>query len=118
MRPAFGKTIGYSMEYTPAEYPAVLEAFKSELTPLRIPKLFAIDGIDGCGKSTLSSWLAWRLEIPPVHLDYFVVPDSDPLRWRSEALHQVLSVRLGRMPIIVEGVCVLNILQSIEIKPD
>jgi len=36
----------------------VLEA----LTPNRLSLTIAIDGADGCGKSSLASWLAWQVE--------------------------------------------------------
>ena len=47
----------------------VLEA----LTPNRLPLTIAIDGADGCGKSSLASWLAWQLGAVTIYLDIYVV---------------------------------------------
>jgi pantothenate kinase-related protein Tda10 len=47
--------------------------------PNRRPLLIGIDGLDGSGKSSLAAWLSWQLEMPAIHLDVYVVQNSDPL---------------------------------------
>jgi pantothenate kinase-related protein Tda10 len=60
----------------------VLEA----LTPNRLPLTIAIDGADGCGKSSLASWLAWQLGAATLYLDIYVIKDSNPITWRVDDL--------------------------------
>jgi 2-phosphoglycerate kinase len=50
----------------------LLDRIKEALTPNQLPLLIAIDGADGCGKSSLASWLAWQLGIPAVQLDLYL----------------------------------------------
>jgi hypothetical protein len=86
----------------------------ARLRPERLPLLIAIDGVDGLGKSSLASWLAWQIGAPSIHLDLYLIQDSDPLRWRSDDLARVISARLDRKrPVVVEGIMILEALQSI-----
>jgi uridine kinase len=81
--------------------------------------LIAIDGADGVGKSALASWLAWQLGMPAVHLDMFMVRDSDPLQWRADELKRIIGSRVeSGNPVIVEGVLVLDALEQISRRPD
>jgi hypothetical protein len=88
------------------------------LTPNRLPVLIAIDGADGCGKSSLASWLAWQLGMPAVQLDLYLT-SLHPITWLETELARVLTHRLdnGR-PIIVDGVCILDALNNIGRKAD
>jgi len=85
----------------------------------RRPLLIGIDGADGSGKSSLASWLSWQLEMPAVHLDLFLIRDSDPMRWRLDDLTRIIEAQreLGR-PLIVEGVQLLYALDTIRRPPD
>jgi hypothetical protein len=88
------------------------------LTPNRLPLLIAIDGADDCGKSSLASWLAWQLGMPPVQLDLYLT-SLHPIKWLETELARVVAHRLdhGR-PIIIDGVCILDALGNIGRKAD
>jgi hypothetical protein len=89
--------------------------FPDELRPL----LIGIDGLDGSGKTSLASWLGWQLEIPAVHLDLYIVRDSDPLRFRIDDLARALDARAAlKRPVIVEGILLLQALNEIGRAPD
>jgi 2-phosphoglycerate kinase len=86
----------------------LLDRVQTALTPNRLPFLIAIDGMDGVGKSSLGSWLAWQLGMPAVHLDLFIT-SLHPIRWLTADLKRVVDLRLERgRPVIVEGVLVLT----------
>jgi pantothenate kinase-related protein Tda10 len=96
----------------------LLSRVNAALGPDRKPLLIAIDGPDGVGKSSLASWLAWQLGMPSVHLDLYVIRDSKPLKWMTDEVARLIQTRasLGR-PIIVEGICVLDVLDQITRSP-
>lgn len=81
------------------------------------PRLIAIDGNTGAGKSKLARSLGKRLSTPVIHLD-------DLLRKRQGTYLRAL--RLSRLrtliarslSIIVEGVCLLKALDRLRLKPD
>jgi uridine kinase len=85
-----------------------------------LPLLIAIDGADGVGKSSLASWLAWQLGAPSVHMDLYLVRDSDPLRWRTHELQRIVITRLVEhaQPLVVEGILILDALDKIGRKSD
>jgi hypothetical protein len=85
----------------------------------RRPILIGIDGFDGSGKSSLAAWMSWQLEMPAIHLDLYIIPDTDPLRFRTDHLAAVVDARLGtKRPLIVEGILLLDVLASIGYRPD
>src|SRR3954471_1201276 len=92
----------------------VLEA----LTPIRLPLLIVIDGADGSGKSSLASWLAWQLGMPAVQLDLYLT-DLFPIRWLTTELARVVRHRLDKgRPVIIDGVCALDVVDQIDCKAD
>jgi hypothetical protein len=97
----------------------LLRTLQRKLGPNRLPLIIGIDGRSGAGKSSLASWLAWQLGMPSVHLDLYVERDSDPLSWRYEDLVRTIAARLVlATPIIVEGICLCQPLQAIDLEPD
>jgi adenylate kinase family enzyme len=96
----------------------LLGHIRQALTPKRLPLLITIDGADGCGKSSLASWLAWQLEMPTIQLDLYLA-GRDPIQWCAEDFARTVAKRMdsGR-PVIVEGVLVLEALDKIGRKPD
>jgi pantothenate kinase-related protein Tda10 len=103
-----------------SESVALLEQVQERLGPNRVPLLIAIDGADGLGKSSLASWLAWQLGAPAVHLDLYLIKDSNPLQWRTDELRRILNARLvdHAGPVVVEGTMLLDALGAIGRKPD
>jgi hypothetical protein len=97
----------------------LLRRVNDVLGPDRVPLLIALDGADGVGKSSLASWLAWQTGMPTVHLDLYLIRDSYPLKWRTEEVSKLIHARLDRaMPVIIEGVFVLDVLDQIGRRPD
>jgi hypothetical protein len=78
--------------------------------------LVGVDGYHGVGKSTLARTISTLLEIRCVHLDAFVNANEgsfvQSLRFRE------LSDVLCERPLIVEGVCLLDVLERLHVKPD
>jgi hypothetical protein len=81
--------------------------------------VIAIDGVDGAGKSSLGRYLAWQLEIPLIQTDLFLVPEAKALTYRQECLWSIVDYRLAaNRPAIIEGVCILRLLQHLTLKAD
>ena len=96
----------------------LLERVCQALTPNRLPLLIALDGADGCGKSSLASWLAWQLGMPAVQLDLYLT-SLDPIKWLENELARVVAHRLdGGRPIILDGVCILDAVHRIRRTAD
>ncbi len=96
----------------------LLERVKIALTPDRLPLLIAIDGADGCGKSSLASWLAWQLGMPAIQLDLYLTC-LEPVAWITKELGRVIAKRIDRnRPVIVDGVLILDALQQVHRNPD
>jgi hypothetical protein len=97
----------------------LLRHVKDKLGPNRKALLIAIDGADGVGKSSLASWLAWQLGMPSVHLDLYLIRDSKPLTWMTDEVARLIQTRINlEMPVIVEGIFVLDALDQINLSPD
>jgi pantothenate kinase-related protein Tda10 len=98
----------------------LLDRINEALTPNRLPLLIAIDGADGCGKSSLASWLAWQLGMPAIQLDLYLT-SLEPIGWLTADLERVVARRLDRarpLPVIIDGVLALDALDQIERKVD
>ena len=96
----------------------LLDRVQTALTLNRLPLLIAVDGMDGVGKSSLASWLAWQTGMPTVHLDLFIT-SLQPIQWLTADLKRVVDLRLDRrLPVIVEGILVLDALVQIGRKAD
>src|SRR5690349_1345966 len=98
----------------------LLDRVKEALTPDRLPLLIAIDGTDCTGKSSLASWLAWQLGMPAVQLDLYLTSFT-PIQWRTADLERALASRLNRprpVPVILDGILVLDALEQIGRKAD
>jgi hypothetical protein len=118
--PLSERPISWSMLKSPLpRSEELLRQIKDALGPNRKPLLIAIDGPDGVGKSSLASWLAWQLGMPTVHLDLYAIRGSRPLRWRTAEVDLVIQARLSLgMPVIVEGMLIVDVLDQISRSPD
>ena len=60
-----------------------------------------------------------QLHMPVISLDLYIISDTDPLEWRYTDLAQVIESRTELMrPVIVECVCLCQVLMAIDLKPD
>jgi hypothetical protein len=112
--------VGLKLKRPLAGSEELLEIVLALLGPNRLPLLIGIDGADGLGKSSLASWLAWQLGAPAIHLDLYLVKDSEPLQWRIPCLQRILSTRLDEhaKPLVLEGIMLLEALAKIGRRAD
>lgn len=104
------------MPIRPREFDEVAQHFAPILRGLP-PKLVAVDGRAGSGKSTLGRFLAWHFNSTLIELDLYLVEGG--LVHRVEEIKRLIDRRLGlQRPVFVEGLLVLHILEVIERKPD
>lgn len=86
------------------------------LEPLLVglpPRVVAIDGRDGDGKTTLGRYLSWYFNVTLVETDLYLLGDNSLTR-REDEIGRIVATRLGRkLPVIVEGVGVLQLLENI-----
>ena len=80
------------------------------------PSLIALDGLPGVGKSTLAASLSAQLNIRAVHLDDYL--GRDCLGFTDYLRYEELQRALIQRPVIVEGVCMLDVLDRLEIRAD
>src|SRR5437868_5905599 len=80
--------------------------------------VFGIDGVDGCGKSKLGASLGQTLGWPVISLDGFLEKERGSyVQWiRYADLRQ--AVANARGPMVVEGVCLLEVLERAAIHID
>jgi hypothetical protein len=84
--------------------------------PQRPEGLIAIDGFPGSGKSTLARDLSAQLAVGVVHLDDYLIRNKGGF---VEFLqYPKLKKVLHRRPLIVEGVCLLEVLKRLDIRVD
>jgi hypothetical protein len=78
--------------------------------------LIAVDGLPGAGKSRLALKLSALLKVRSVHLDDYLVRNSVGFIEHLDdgELRRALLIR----PVIVEGVCMLDVLHRIGLRPD
>ena len=81
-------------------------------------RLIAIDGVDGSGKSTLSRKLADELGYEHINLDDFVVENCGQFVQNIKYDELVTKLDNAAVPFIIDGVCVLAILERLHKKPD
>ena len=91
------------------------------LRPAAAPKLVAIDGWPGVGKTTLGRFLSWRFNVSLLETDLFLIPQQGTLVYLNSQIVRIIDARLRSgmpRPIIVEGTAVLRLLAQIRRTPD
>ncbi len=102
---------------------AKLKDFLFESIKSQNLQIISIDGMDGSGKSTLASYLAKHLNMYHMALDedkYLITQKGTYVNFiRYDILETDLSeFRDKNQRIIIDGICILEILDNINIKPD
>lgn len=93
----------------------LISAVKNKL--LDSKSIISIDGVDGVGKTTLSSKIAKELSLSTIELDDFIQENQDGyvnFIYYDRLLEKIVSNK----SVVIEGICVLQILNKIKIKPD
>lgn len=105
-----------SMPIRPPQFDMAAEVLVPHLSGLP-PKVVAIDGRAGVGKTTLGRFLAWYFNSSLVELDLFL--GEGGLVHRELEVGRIVKHRLGlRRPVFVEGLLVLDVLKAIDVEPD
>jgi hypothetical protein len=82
--------------------------------------LIAVDGKDGSGKSTLARFLSWQMGMPTIETDLFLDRgQNEIISYKKDDMRRIIKTRLDNdRPVIVEGIFLLDVLQTIQIEPD
>lgn len=105
------------MSFHPPQFESAAAALAPHLVNLP-GKLIAIDGRDGSGKTTLGRFLAWHFNVSLVETDLFL-RDGAGLSYYTDQIERIISQRQSKpRPVIVEGVAVLQLLESLGRKPE
>ena len=83
------------------------------------PRMIAIDGVDGGGKSSLGRFLACELAVPLIETDLFLDPEKGKGTYRLNDIQAVITSRFSAdRPVILEGIFVLRLLSDLRIEPN
>lgn len=78
--------------------------------------IIAIDGDLGGGKSTIADELSEKMQIPVVHVDDFLVPNTGRYVDSINYFDLQESLRKSGRSVIIEGACLLDVLNKINLK--
>ena len=96
----------------------------SEIKRMTIPSepiLVSIDGIDGSGKTTLADFLVKCIGCSVIHLDEYIDENQGAyveFMRSTELQRAILETKKRSYCVLVEGICVLQVLEVIDLKPD
>jgi cytidylate kinase len=97
------------------EYNQVVQALIPELYNLP-PKIVAIDGLNGTGKTTLGRYLSHRFNCSLIETDLFMTKAA--VEYRCDEMKALINSRLSRQkPVFIEGVAVLRTLINMNFVP-
>ena len=91
----------------------------SELMSNLPPLIIGIDGLSGAGKTSYGRFLAFFYNVTLIETDLYV--NGCPLNKEYDfgCIKRLIDSRINlERPIIVEGICVVDILSEIDIEPD
>lgn len=104
------------MPIRPPEFDYAAQMLAPNLAGLP-PKIVAVDGRSGSGKTTFGRFLSWYFNSSLIELDLFLYEGG--LVHRTDDVNRLIKQRLCvRRPVIVEGLMVLKVLRDIERSPD
>jgi len=92
------------------------------LVDLKHPLVVGIDGVNGSGKSTLAVNISKEITGRIINVDDYV--EKNKGEYLSRVAYQTLQKAVNQFVsasepiIIIEGVCLLNVLEKIKIQPD
>jgi uridine kinase len=81
--------------------------------------IVTIDGRDGVGKTTLGRYLAWHFNVTLIETDLFLIPAQDYVIYLDDQINRIVERRITTpLPVIVEGIAVLQLMKRINRTPD
>jgi len=100
------------------DHEKLISVLNRKITP-RGKYLIAVDGMTGSGKSGLSRYLAWQLDMPVIETDMLRRTREEQPSYCLEELKSLIQVRheLDR-PVLIEGIFLLDTLNKLGIEPD
>jgi uridine kinase len=100
------------------DYPKVVEALNPVMQGLP-GVIVTIDGRDGVGKTTLGRYLAWHFNVTLIETDLFLIPAQDYVIHLDDQINRIVERRIATpLPVIVEGVAMLQLMKRIHRAPD
>jgi Cdc6-like AAA superfamily ATPase len=92
------------------EYSALLTKLKPILFGLP-PKIIAISGRDGVGKTTLGRFLSWTFNVTLIETDLYFISNTGT--YDSKSISTLIEKRIQKnLPVIIDGIRVLEVLKS------
>ena len=82
------------------------------------PKIIAIDGLNGVGKTNLGRYLSWYFKLPIIEIDQYRISAKGDFLFDEIKRLVALQVDQRNRPIIVDGVAIQWVLRRIERSPD
>ncbi|MEO8739603.1 MAG: hypothetical protein ABI537_07870 [Casimicrobiaceae bacterium] len=81
--------------------------------------IVTIDGHGGAGKTTLGRYLAWHFNVTLIETDLFLIPAQDYVIYLDDQINRIVERRVtAPLPVIVEGVAILQLMKRINRVPD
>lgn len=119
MHPASGRCLIRTFS-DPAELVHALQALQA-CEALPAAPVIGIDGVKGSGKTTLARYLATHMDAGLISLDAFLadrnVSYEDRIE-RASLKEKILVLKMCGQALIVEGFCLLSVLEAIDVRPD
>ena len=97
------------------------QMIETELIPVLYglpPKIIAIDGLNGTGKTTLARYLSHRFNCSLIETDLFMSKAAVDYRFEEMKKNVVSRIVRTKRPIFIEGVAVLRTLSKMSLVPD
>lgn len=81
-------------------------------------RIIGIDGMDGAGKSFIANKVATKFDLRHINLDDYV--EKNKGQYAPNIKYDLLrrAIEQSQKPIIIDGVCLLAILNNMSIEPD
>ncbi len=97
-----------------------LKRYLKSILPVNKGGIISVDGKDGCGKTYVSKYLTTSFSLLHIELDKFIKEKKDKfidfINYKELALTINEALKCNHT-IIIDGVCVLSVLQRLKLNP-